>query len=118
MILARAQLNIRAPFFNPAALEEMNGYLQICDEVIHEAARGVIVAHERLQALKLIRKGSKNQASQQIDKAYLSFQERTRWPLFQQRVKTMMEALMNAKMDLTVHILVYWVVWEAESRRK
>jgi len=118
MILARAQLNFRSPFFNPSALEEISSYLQTCDEVIHEAARGVLVAHERLQALKLLRKTSKNQMSEQREKAYLSFQERTRWPLFQHRVKTMMEALMNAKMDLTVHILVYWVVWEAESRRK
>jgi hypothetical protein len=118
MIFTRSNLNFRAPFFNPSALEDMSSYLQTCDEVIHEAARGVLIAYERLYALKLIRKGQKDQISKPSDKVYLSFQERTRWPLYQQRVKVMMEALVNAKLDLTLHILVYWVVWEAESKRK
>ena len=118
MILARAQLNFRAPFFNPSALEDIAGYLQTCDEVIHEAARGVLLAYERLDALKLIQKSPKNELSRLQEKVYLSFQERTRWPLFQHRIKIMMEALMNAKLDLALHVLVYWVVWEAESRRR
>jgi hypothetical protein len=118
MILARAQLNFRSPFFNPSALEEISNYLQTCDEVIHEAARGVLLAYERLDALKLMQKSSKSELPREKEKVYLSFQERTRWPLFQHRIKIMMEALMNAKLDLTLLILVYWVVWEAEFRRK
>jgi hypothetical protein len=120
MILSRAQLNTRTPFFNPSALDEVSSYVETCDEVIHEAARGVIVAYERLNTLNLIKKSQSEgkQGAHQQEKIGLSFQERTRWPLFQHRIKIMLEALMNTKLDLTLQILVYWVVWEAESRRK
>ena len=117
MVLTRTQLNPRNPFFNQAALENIMNYIETCDEVIHEAARGVLIAYERLEELKLLEKHRENPGATK-DKMYLSFQERTRWPLFQQRVKFMMEALMNAKLDLTLQLLVYWIVWEAESRRK
>jgi hypothetical protein len=118
MILERAKLNTRTPFFNPAALEDLSSYVQTCDEVMHEAARGVLVAFDRMAVLDLTKKRPGKESAVKDPKIYLSFQERTRWPLFQQRIKVMMEALMHAKLDLTLHILVYWTVWEAESRRK
>jgi hypothetical protein len=117
MIFTRAQLNPRNPFFNPSALGDMATYLETCDEVIHEAARGVLIAYERLAALQQLDKPREGPVLSTTS-VYLSFQERTRWPLFQHRIKLMMDALMNAKMDLTLHLLVYWIVWEAESRRK
>ena len=104
-------------FFNTEALQEIEDYVEICDEVFHEAARGVLVAYERLRVVRpATKKNEKGRASD--DKIYLSFDERTRWPLFQRRTSMMMEALMNAKHDITLHLLVYWVAWEGESRRR
>jgi hypothetical protein len=116
MIIARAELSSSSPFFNPSAMEDIKSLLETFDEVIHEAARGVLVAHERIDALGLLRRDVNG--IEKREKICLSFQERIIWPLFQHRIKFIMETLVNAKLDLTLHILVYWIVWEAESRRK
>jgi hypothetical protein len=90
--------------------------LETCDEILHEAARGVLVEYDRMRALKP-NANDKGKAQKAGEKIYLSFQERANWPLFQRRVTNMMEGLMNAKMDLTLTILVFWVHWEQENRR-
>lgn len=118
MILTRSSLNSKTPFFTDSALEDIISYIETCDEVFHEAARGVLVAYERLNTLKLIPSKEKAKAPGIREKIGLSFPERVKWPLFQQRVKLMMEALVAAKMDLATSIFVYWVVWEAEAHRK
>lgn len=117
MIIARAELSSSSPFFNPSTVEDIRALIETFDEVIHEAARGVLVSHERINFLGLM-KGKEDGNTEKREKICLSFQERTLWPLFQHRIKIMMEVLVNAKLDLTVHILVYWTVWEAEARRK
>lgn len=114
MVLTRARRNFRMAFFNAEALQGIEDCVEICDEIFHEAARGVLVAYDRLKVV-----GPKEEKGKAVeDKVYLSFDERTRWPLFQRRTGMMMEALMNAKLDLTLHLLVYWVAWEGESRRR
>jgi hypothetical protein len=118
MIMKRSTINSKTPFFTDAALEDIISYVETCDEVIHEAARGVLVAYDRLNTLNLRPSKEKMQDTNPREKIGLSFQERTKWPLFQQRTKLMMEALVAAKLDLSLIILVYWVVWEAEARRR
>jgi hypothetical protein len=118
MILKRTSLNSRTTFFTDTALEDMISYVETCDEVIHEAARGVLVAYERLHTLNLRPSKEKMRATTPREKIGLSFQERNKWPLFQQRTKLMMEALVNVKLDLSLSILVYWVVWEADEHRR
>src|ERR1700712_5025053 len=95
MIIARAELSASSPFFNPSTLEDIKSIIETFDEVIHEAARGVLVGHERVESLGLM-KGKQAGSTVKKEKLQLSFQERTQWPLFQQRIKIMMEALVNA----------------------
>jgi hypothetical protein len=112
--LTRARKNLSSSFFNDAAWKDIEDLVETCDDIFHEGARGVLVAFERMKELR-----PKNKESQSTDqKIYLSFGERTRWPLFQARVRSMMEALLNAKMEITLHILVFWLSWESETRRR
>lgn len=80
------------------------------------------MAYDRLKALRpQPEKGSKGKPVKSIisqEKIGIGFEERVRWPLFQHRVKQMMEGLMNAKMDISLIVLVFWVNWEKENRRK
>jgi hypothetical protein len=117
-------------------MKEIEEYIETCDEVFHEAARGVLVAYDRIKVLRPKTKdktqqrdkvdefveGLKNGRVEKIEKKpeplQLSFQERVRWPLFQRRMVLMMEGLMNAKQDLTLHLLVYWVNWEHEHKKR
>jgi hypothetical protein len=115
-------------------MKEIEDYIETCDEVFHEAARGVLVAYDRI---KLLRPKSKSKPKDKVDDfvdslkngkvemmekkpeaLQLSFQERLRWPLFQRRMTLMMETLLNTKQDLTLHLLVYWVNWEHEHKKR
>jgi hypothetical protein len=100
--------------FNAAALAELQEAVEVCDEVFHEAARGVLVAYDRLKTLKL----SSYKQAKSGEKIELSFDERVRWPLFQKRVSNMMGVLMDSKSDIMLHLLVYWARWEDENRRR
>jgi hypothetical protein len=113
-VLSRSHHQGRGALFNAAALTELLEAVEVCDEVFHEAARGVLVAYDRLKTLKL---ASYKQAKSG-EKIELSFDERVRWPLFQKRVSSMMGVLMDAKSDVMLHLLVYWARWEDENRRR
>ena len=135
--LARAKQNSHSSFFNADAMKEIEEYLDTCDEVFHEAARGVLVAYDRLRAIRpkentsRRKEGEKGEEGQIASKTKqtnnkqlvaeiicLSMQERAQWPLFQKRVRSMMEVLIEAKTDLILQLLVYWISWEQENRRR
>ncbi|KAF2670655.1 hypothetical protein BT63DRAFT_439640 [Microthyrium microscopicum] len=116
-IIARAEMNFRISFFNNEALKEIEDFIETCDEVFHEAARGVLIAYDRIRVLRPKPVAGKTNPAA-MDAISIGFEERIKWPLFQRRMGSMMEALMNAKMDLTLHVLIYWVSWERDTRRK
>lgn len=117
-ILARSQRHGRRALFDVNALEELHESIEVCDEVFHEAARGILVAYDRLKEIKQPKPKPGKDSELEREKVYLSFDEQTRWPLFQKRVGSMMEVILDAKLDITLHLLVYWVRWEGENRRR
>jgi hypothetical protein len=115
VVVTRARKNISASFFNETALKDLCESIETCDEIFHEAARAVLVSYQRVKEIKSKEGADKSSTDKKV---YLSFGERSQWPLFQGRVRSMMEALVNTKMDIALHIMVYWVSWEAENGRR